>query len=428
MDILRELEILNERAQKLLEPIVESKKFGTVFYHGANEIYPKLAPISPNMGNKWEPAKWVTYMFIDHEKALKWAIKRVVDKIKIESPDTNLSSPYFLYSKDLYFRKSDYEKTKKLLDGKIAYVYWLKVDPKSIGIGHLGELDEYTSTDPNPKIIKIEKIRITPSLIDSISKEMNNKDYDNISYTDDIRYARGELSGVMYNAEHVMKSERYINRRLKIGSISRKDDIDQAVKDFEKLEKLYEPFPTIQDLARWIWDKCKALDKDDDTRFIWPEEILKKKKASPMDLAIFIRQYCYAKDIKDHTLAEVYFTYLNSPNSKEVNSSGHIVCMYKDKETKKWCIIQNSGPDRLKKSIFTGNDSAQDTIDLFGKAFFPNLIDHVKNTKPNLVVLDKVCTVATDDKLGEFDRTVYGKDSNYIHTNKQKIISKLFNH
>lgn len=423
-------EILELGNQAML--LVETKKLDQIFYHGTNEIYKELLPISPNMGNRWESPKWVTYMWISRKNALVWAAQRSVAKrlLDLKLSDEKyrpLEKPYVLGNEDrsisAYILKSQYDKIKELSIGLKCYIYHIKITPKSLGVGHDKSLDEYTSTDKHPKIVDIETVNLTSKLFDEIFIPVSSEEYKR-DHNTSTHNNRGILAGLMDDQKTVYAKELYVLMKKKSNCIHPGDDLEQIIEQFIRYQDLFSKFKTIEDLGKWIWQNIEPDGPEEESGFVWPEDIIKHKAAaSCMDIAILLHQYCDYVGINSR-IGHIGIKYILKPGLKTENDQNHIVCLYKD--NKKWCIIQNSGPDRLRKIIFKGNENPKDTLDLFYKAYIPGMIKWLKARYPNMVVTQENKKIADDIKYGEFERKYFESKDPRVHRDKQKIISRLF--
>lgn len=400
--------------------------FDFTFYHGSPDKIIKFEPIAPNMGNQLEPPKWVVYMFMNKDFARRFAISRVLDRNKEADM---LQYPIILQFDTLkgYCLDIEYETIRKILLNKILYIYTLKVDPNTIGVGHSLIMDEYTTTDSHPEILHVDEIKITDNIIQDCFIPVDLSTFKRMH--DEQSYQRPTFANIMLNQDDVFRRVKSIRSMIKQGSVDpRKDNIQQIVQDLIDKENMFKDFKTIEDLGKWIWDNVKPFDENsDDNRFIWPKEILTTKKisASCFDVANLLHMYCVSRNM-DHRFGRIGITYTNNAGSKIVNSQSHIVLLYKDKKDRIWRIIQNDGPDKIRKIVFKGNTSESDTLELFVKAFLPHLINWVKSRKPNSIIKEKICQICSKEAIGKFDREYMDKNDNKTHANKQKIIRSIF--
>lgn len=237
----------NEHIYIITNPslITESSKLDTIFYHGAAELYPKLAPISPNLGNRWESPKWVTYMWTNKENARKWAVHKVISKKIKALKQANLVKGLRSGLLDTETIKSfiidkQYDEIKKIAVGLKCYIYIFKVAPESLGVGHSSSLDEYTSTDKHPQIIDIEEVKITPKLFDNVFIPITEKEYEKLKkeLLDRPVFRKDELAGLMWDQQTIYDIEKYIKDRMTANEISPNDDIEKVVAQYVKENRI----------------------------------------------------------------------------------------------------------------------------------------------------------------------------------------------
>lgn len=442
-DILNEILDMGEAAMQLTEnldvvrkkkkrnkfiPKHKSFKLDAVFYHGANSIYPNgLVPISPNLGNKWEPAKWTTYMFTKREYALRWAVYRALTKKMhelYEAGDPNVEELSNFRIRDsstmIYIAENIYDELKRLAVGLKCYIYKFTVKPETIGVGHDGGLNEFTSTDPHPKILDIEEVRITPKLFDSVTIPVSIETTKKLKYDNQ---SRELFSGLMHNQQEVYKKEEYIFTKIHAGALkAQEDDIVKAVEQYDMLKQ----FGTENKDIYKLLNQIKPTSQDEDNVFIWPDELIKSKIGNCFDVAFFLHMI-YDIDSISNRIGRVGVAYKKNSTDKTINHQLHVVCIKKDYKTKgkdRVCsIIQNDGPDRLSKHPFYGNDKYDETLELFSKAYLPGMIRWLKDQYPNMVIVEQICQILDKKKLGEFERKYCWKKGVF---NKQRIIENLF--
>ena len=361
--------------------------FDFTFYHGSPDKILKFEPVAPNMGNQLEPPKWVVYMFMNKNYAHKFALQRVVQR-QLDWNYTVIANYFEPDDMVNYCLINQYEDIKKNLLGQKYYVYTLKVDPDTIGVGHSTHLDEYTTTDPHPKIIKVDEITITKKFLEQNLVALDkDRFHELMGSLDDLQ--RPTFANIMLDPKDKNKRFKSIMKMLGHGSIvPRIDNLQDVVQSIMQYEEIFKDFPTIEDLGRWIWDNVSEPRKDE--KFIWPEEVLKTKKATCIDIAVLLHQYCNINHI-NHEFGRIGIAYTKNPSSKVVNHQYHIVLIYKITDRKNpennttWTIIQNDGPDRLRRIVFKGNSNIKETLELFAKAYLPNMIKQLKSQYPQLV-------------------------------------------
>ena len=366
-------------------------------------------------------------MFRERDFAYRWAVSKLLRKklISLKQNDLlgKLNQPIIRPSDvKSFIVDSQVDELKKLILGMSAYVYKFKVKADSIGVGHSKTLDEYTSTDKNPEIIDIEEIKITSKVFDDVFIPVSHQKYSKLK--DEWQTTSTErplFAGLMYDQLDMYNREMYIKCKLYSGALTSKDDIQKSIENYLEYRELFKKFPSIENLADFIQNEIKIIAEKDAYNFIWPKNVLKNKQASSMDTAILIHQYCDCNNIKHH-FACIKIEY-DSSLETHVSNTQYIICMYKDKKTKKWCIINNVGPDRLSKHIFIGNEKAQDTLELFAKTFVPAYINILQKEIPKIKLNGYTVQKAEDAKYGEFERKYFEKNSTL---NRQKIINELF--
>ena len=414
--------------------IQESKKdekFHQIFYHGANEIYPTgLRPISQNMGNKWEPAKWVTYMWTKRDYAIVFSILRkwydldedpkmldIKNKHQLRNPLIDLDT----YK--LVFVDKQCEMCKKVLKGSCCYVYSFQVDPKSIGVGHSSGLDEYTSTDPNPRVLNIEEIPITAKLFDQYVKPVSLEEYKHIKETLS-DHKRELFSGLMYDQDTVFKRNKYIHMKRYWDSVDHTVNLQTIVDQCDKYNELYSKFKELEDFIRFFYTLESSPVNDSTDRFFYPEEVLKNKKGDDFDVAFTAIQYFNC--IKRYNMISIVgFTYTIGSSKREHVCFRLFPC-YQDKEGW-WSILPIDGPKNLKGKTFKGNTSLQDTIDLFSKAYLDYFLKKSISEIGNNITIKSTFTRYIKDRsrLGDLEKKYFFKDKKAI-PNKIKVVLKLF--
>ena len=226
-EFLDELAELKENAKLL----AEDYKMQFVFYHGSHEKYPELLPVSPNMGNRWEPPKWVTYMWKEKENAIKWGMQRAIRK----NPNKVEPDNIIVIGKEdqiqLYTLKTKEQMIRQTAVGLAFYVYTLQIKPETLGVGHASGLDEYTSTDPHPKILKTEKYIITDKMITQYITFVNQAEYD-IIYKSGYENTRGLLGELMYDQKEIFDKEAFVLNKLRSKEIKPGSDLEMILKSY----------------------------------------------------------------------------------------------------------------------------------------------------------------------------------------------------
>lgn len=437
LKFLDELTELKENAKMLTEDIGYKMQF--IFYHGSPKEIEQLEPVAPNLGNKWEPPKWVTYMWREKRNAIIWALQKVMRVKGFLEQRLNWNGTV-VWQDGQYIHcgiiKDDLKLVKTAFNGLPFYVYTLQINPKTLGVGHATGLDEYTSTDPKPKMIKREKYIITPSLIDEyievLKDEAEFKKYADIAMSN----SRGDLAGLMYqDQDELFKKELRIIWKQRLGLIKPGDNkglriiIDEFNKEKIYHDKIFSKFKTIRELVSWIKNNVTPLSKKDDTAaFIWPDEIFKKKKGNCIDLAILIIQFCRSQMMKAKTkLARVGFSY-RIPGNKTISHQYHVVAMYSDpNDTNVWKVVNfsfNEESKQLKNPIFSIHKTIEmDVLREFANYYIPILYKHlITEEHPTAILEKRYVEIAKGNKVDPFLIQYYRQSG----LDKQKLISKLF--
>lgn len=413
----------------------ESYKMQFIFYHGSQEKYPELLPVSPNMGNKWEPPKWVTYMWKEKENAIKWGMQRAIAKKRRELGLMGKEGNTITWGEGPYTclgaLASEKDTIKKIAIGLPFYVYTIQIKPDTLGVGHATGLDEYTSTDPKPKVLKLEKMKITEKLIDEQMKFLTPEEFK--KYTEvSLSATRGDLAGLMYDQEETFKRELFIKIKQRAGLLKPGDNlqvfVDQYMADKEKYTKLFSKFKSLKQLVTYIKSNVRNLTKQEDHDFVWPDELLTKKKGGCWDIAMCIWKYCtfistYTNKISTR-ICRVGFSYRN-PNSSSLSHQYHIVCMIKEND--KWkvvnCTANEEHPD-LKDPIYSCRYNKQsEVLKSFASKYIPLLYKFIQQEHPNAIMEKRIMQAVSNRLVQEFWVINSDKPSK---GNKQQLISELF--
>ena len=417
------------------EWVSENYQMQFIFYHGSQEKYPELLPVSPNMGNRWEPPKWVTYMWKEKENAIRWGMQRAIAARRRELGLLGKEGATITWGEGPYTKlgalASEKNIIKKIGIGAPFYVYTIQIKPNTLGVGHATGLDEYTSTDPKPKILKLEKKIITEKLIEDYVDFLTPEEWKKYTKVS-LSATRGDLAGLMYDQEETFKREMFIKIRQRVGLLKPGDNlqvcVDQYLEDKEKYNKLFSKFKSLRQLVSYIKSNVQGVSKKDDQGFIWPDEVLTKKKGSCWDIALLIWHYCtftstYTNKISTR-ICRVGFSYRHAKDSS-LSHQYHVVCMIKEDD--KWKVINfsanNAHPD-LKDPIYTCRYNHHDEVlKSFASKYIPILYKLLQQEHSDAIMEKRITQVASNRTLQEFWVINNGKT---LKGQKQKLISELF--
>lgn len=213
----------------------EDYKMNFIFYHGSPEKYNKLEPVSPNLGNRWEPPKWVTYMWKNPENAIKWGLQAAIGRNKNKIEPDRIIVIGDGENIQLYTTKDRENGIRQSSIGLPFYVYTIQIKPDTLGVGHATGLDEYTSTDPKPKIISCKQYRITEKIINDYIIFLDSEEEYKTYYDQALNAPlRGDLSGLMWDQNEVFEKERFIKHGLRDGRFKPGDDLELILKEYRR--------------------------------------------------------------------------------------------------------------------------------------------------------------------------------------------------
>lgn len=163
----------------------------------------------------------------------------------------------------------------------------------------------------------------------------------------------------------------------------------------------------INDLVTLI-KEIKSIPKENDIRFILPDEVFKAKIGNCVDIALAIRSFCLKHNI-DYSIARVGFNY------NEKSSQHHVICCLFIKN--KWIIIQESFAEEI-GYVFQGNNDLNETIKNFALIYLPYLIKLFNNVKKSYYEIV--------DKTEDIKFNVLNEINNVKLLNKQQFIYDMF--
>ena len=178
---------------------------------------------------------------------------------------------------------------------------------------------------------------------------------------------------------------------------------------------LYE-FPSIRSLANYILCNIRSIPEDDDTFFIFPEQLLRDKIGNCIDIAFTFYEYCRLHKIPAY-LGNVAIAY-------NENHQGHIICLYEEKRI--YHVVQTDAiaiNDAISDVIFNGTTDLQETLNMFSKAYLPGLKRYLiqqKHIAEN--IMKEYAFIFTPEQLQAILTCYKNNDT----SNKQLLFSRFF--
>ena len=323
---------------------------------------------------------------------------------------------------------SEKDVIKKIGIGLPFYVYTIQIKPNTLGVGHATGLDEYTSTDPKPKILKLDRIKITEKLIEQYIQFLTPeewKKYTKISLSS----TRGDLAGLMYDQEETFKRELFIKIKQRAGVLKPGENlqvcIDQYVADKNKYNKLFSKFKSIRQLVTYIHSNIKP-NVEQNTNFIWPDEAINKKKGDHWDVAVLVWHYCtFTSTYINKISARICRVGFTCRSKNKTTQYYHIICMIKEND--KWKVINfscNKDHPDLKDPIYSCRyNKREEVLKSFANRYIPCLYKAIQQEHPNVIMEKRIIQEASNRKIQEFWVLYNGQK---IDTSKSQLISELF--
>lgn len=136
-------------------------------------------------------------------------------------------------------------------------------------------------------------------------------------------------------------------------------------KSYRNFKEFCKAMPTVQDVLNWYKiNKIKSSEPNSTGPFIWPDEILEKKKAICYDTALFAYYYCRHKKIEATLVRVAVFYY----EGDELCCMGHIVCLFKQRKNN-WHIFDYQCKIPEFSTLFGPYPSKEDCVREYKKLY-----------------------------------------------------------
>lgn len=157
-----------------------NKLFRVRLYHGSTDIYDKLEPTAPDLGNIIQKPGWSVFCWREYESAVCWSVFQKLLKLNKEQFKGKYKIPLLQPDrKAMYMTQEFYDAACKYVKSNktVSYVYTIDSPIKYVSFGSNSSHKEYTTREQNIKPTQIDEIIITKRVIDELSDIITIDEY-----------------------------------------------------------------------------------------------------------------------------------------------------------------------------------------------------------------------------------------------------------
>lgn len=149
-------------------------------YHGSADIYDKLEPTAPDLGNIMQKPGWSLFCWREYDSAICWSVFQVLLKLHKNEFNKQYKMPLLqpnrkaMYvTQEFYDAACEYVKHHKL----VSYVYIIDSPLQYVSIGSNSSHKEYTTREQHIKPTQIDEILITEKIITRLCEVIPMEEY-----------------------------------------------------------------------------------------------------------------------------------------------------------------------------------------------------------------------------------------------------------
>lgn len=149
-------------------------------YHGSSDIYNKLEPTAPDLGNIAQKPGWSLFCWREYDSAICWSVFQALLKLnkevfgkKYKMPLLQPNRKAMYTTQEFYNAACQYVKQHKL----ISYVYVIDSPVQYVSFGSNSSHKEYTTREQHIEPTRIDEIVITEKIIDNLCDIISIEDY-----------------------------------------------------------------------------------------------------------------------------------------------------------------------------------------------------------------------------------------------------------